>query len=126
MQKRPYKNTGKEISLLGLGCMRLPCKDDNGKWVIDYEKAQEMVDYAYKSGVNYFDTAHMYHDGQSEDFVGVALSKYPRESFNLATKMPIWMCDTPADVERIFNLQLKKCKQLHNRRSLLRPLGPAN
>ena len=106
--------------------MRLPCKDDNGKWVIDYEKAQEMVDYAYKSGVNYFDTAHMYHDGQSEDFVGVALSKYPRESFNLATKMPIWMCDTPADVERIFNLQLKKCKTDYFDFYLLHSLGKDN
>ena len=103
MQKRPYKNTGKEISLLGLGCMRLPCKDDNGKWVIDYEKAQEMVDYAYKSGVNYFDTAHMYHDGQSEDFVGVALSKYPRESL-ISRQKCLSGCAIPLQTLREFSI----------------------
>lgn len=112
MLKRSYKDTGINISVLGLGCMRLP-KITPDKEDIDYEKAQEIVDYAFASGINYFDTAHMYHDGMSEEFVGHALKKYDRDSFYLATKMPIWMAETPADVERIFNLQLEKLQTDH-------------
>lgn len=107
MLKRNYKDTQLAISVLGLGCMRLP-KISADKEDIDYEKAQEMVDYALAHGINYFDTAHMYHDGLSEEFVGKALKKHDRASFFLATKMPVWMAETPADVERIFNLQLEK------------------
>lgn len=109
MEKRRYKNTDMEISLLGLGCMRLP-KLDPEKDEIDYAKAQEIVDYAYAHGINYFDTAYRYHGGDSELFVGQALKKYPRESFYLATKLPIWMAETPEDVERIFNDQLARCQ----------------
>lgn len=106
MLKREYKNTGLSISVLGLGCMRLP-KISPDKEDIDYTKAQEIVDYAFAHGINYFDTAHMYHGGKSEEFVGHALKKYDRGSYYVATKMPVWMADTPADVERIFNQQLK-------------------
>lgn len=102
-----FKGTELSISALGLGCMRLPKvtpeKDD-----IDYPRAQQIVDYAYEHGINYFDTAHMYHGGMSEEFVGHALKKYDRSSYFLASKMPVWMAETPADVERIFNLQLKR------------------
>ena len=51
----------------------------------------------------------MYHDGKSEGFIGKALKKYPRESYNLVSKMPGWEIKEPADVERIFNLQLSRC-----------------
>ncbi len=109
MEKRNYKNTDLKVSLLGMGCMRLPRispdKDD-----IDYDKAQEIIDYAYANGVNYFDTAYGYHSGKSELFVGHALKKYPRESFFLASKMPIWCAKEPADVEKIFYEQLEKCQ----------------
>lgn len=107
MEKRQYKNTEQRISLLGLGCMRLPRLYPD-KQDIDYAKAQEIVDYAYESGVNYFDTAHMYHDGLSEEFVGHALKKYDRSTLHIATKMPMWMAETPADVDRIFKLQLER------------------
>ena len=107
MFKRNYKNTELSISLLGLGCMRLP-KISADKEDIDYKAAQEMVDYALAHGLNYIDTAHMYHDGASEVFVGHALEKYDRSSYFLATKMPVWMAETKADVERIFNLQLER------------------
>ena len=109
MEKRNYKNTGLQVSLLGMGCMRLP-KIDPDKDDIDYEKAQEIIDYAYSHGVNYFDTAYGYHGGKSELFVGEAMKKYPRDSFCLASKMPIWCAEKPEDVERIFNEQLKKCQ----------------
>ena len=109
MEKRMYKDTGVQVSLLGMGCMRLP-RIDPDKNDIDYDKAQELIDYAYSHGVNYFDTAYGYHGGESETFVGHALKKYPRDSFFLASKMPIWCCEKPEDVERIFNEQLKKCQ----------------
>lgn len=108
MLKRTFDLSGEEISVLGLGCMRLPkvCSESEE---IDFEKAQEIVDYAYAKGINYFDTAYMYHGGRSEAFIGKALKKYPRESYNLVTKMPIWEVKEEADLERIFNEQLERC-----------------
>lgn len=107
MIKRNFKNTDLKISLLGLGCMRLP-KIQQDKDDINFEEAQKIVDYAYENGINYFDTAFMYHGGTSEDFLGKALQKFDRSTYFLATKMPVWMADTPKDVEQIFNTQLKK------------------
>lgn len=104
-----FKNV--EVSRLGLGNMRLPCKTPikrEANPLIDYDKAQQIVDMAYQNGVNYFDTAYMYHCGKSEKFIGQALKKYPRESYFLADKLPIWMCKTPADMEKIFNKQLER------------------
>ena len=73
------------LSRLGMGAMRLPMKEEEGS-PIDVEKAQEIIDYAVKNGVNYFDTAYVYHEGKSESFLGKALSKYPRDSFYVADK----------------------------------------
>ncbi|MBS1369251.1 MAG: aldo/keto reductase [Lentisphaeria bacterium] len=86
--------------------MRLPEKD--GK--VDRATAQTMVDRAMAAGCNYFDTAYMYHDGESETFAGDALSKYPRDSYCLTTKMPTPMLKTDADLERIFDEQLRRTK----------------
>ncbi|MFW5889212.1 MAG: aldo/keto reductase, partial [Bacillota bacterium] len=96
-------------SLLGFGCMRFP-KIDSEKPDIDEEQAEEMIDYAYKHGVNYFDTAYPYHQGLSETFIGKVLKKYPRESFYLANKMPGWELETVEDAKRIFSEQLEKCQ----------------
>ncbi|MDR1933358.1 MAG: aldo/keto reductase [Spirochaetales bacterium] len=109
MEKRAFTSLKAEVSLLGFGCMRLP-QLSKDKPDIDYELGQKMIDRAFERGVNYFDTAWMYHEGLSESFVGRALSKYPRESFYLATKMPSWLAESPAGVEKIFSEQLKKCK----------------
>jgi predicted aldo/keto reductase-like oxidoreductase len=108
MEKRAYKDSKEKISLLGFGCMRLPLLKEGGP-EIDAKAAEAMIDYALGHGVNYFDTAHPYHAGLSEPFVGEALSKYPRDSFNLATKMPTWLIESQADVHDIFAGQLKKC-----------------
>jgi predicted aldo/keto reductase-like oxidoreductase len=108
METRRYKKTGETVSLLGFGLMRLPLKE--GSQEIDRVQAQEMVDHAIDRGINYFDTAHMYHEGMSEPFAGEALSKHDRKSFNLATKMPLAFIKTAADVERIFQEQLQKCR----------------
>ncbi|MBE6742035.1 MAG: aldo/keto reductase [Ruminococcaceae bacterium] len=100
-----------EVSRLGLGTMRLPCKTPlkrEANPLIDYEKGCELVDLAYQNGVNYFDTAYIYHVGKSEKFIGSALKKYPRDSYYLADKLPIWMCTKKSDMERIFNKQLER------------------
>lgn len=109
VDRKHFKNI--EISRLGLGNMRLPCKTPikrEANPLIDYNKAQELVDMAYENGVNYFDTAYMYHAGKSEKFIGQALKKYPRESYYLADKLPIWMCKRPADMQKIFDKQLQR------------------
>ena len=109
VDRKRFKNI--EISRLGLGNMRLPCKTPikrEANPLIDYNKAQELVDMAYENGVNYFDTAYMYHAGKSEKFIGQALKKYPRESYYLADKLPIWMCKRPADMQKIFDKQLQR------------------
>lgn len=95
---------GIDVSVLGFGCMRFPVKD--GK--IDEERAEKMLDLAYASGVNYFDTAYPYHNGDSEPFVGRIMSKYPRDSYYLATKLPCWEVKTLEDAKRLFELQCSR------------------
>lgn len=97
-----------KLSALGLGAMRLPASGDNLS-EIDEAAAAEMVAYAMEHGINYYDTAWGYHDGQSEAVIGRLLSKYPRESFYLATKFPGYDLSNMDKVEEIFEAQLKKC-----------------
>lgn len=109
VDKRKFKDIN--ISLLGLGTMRLPCETEQKRESnpnIDYDKAQSLVDLAYKNGVTYFDTAYMYHCGKSEAFIGYALKKYPRDTYFIADKLPIWMCDTKEDMKRVFEKQLER------------------
>ena len=108
MQLRNFAGAGEQLSLLAFGVMRMPVKDEKLS-DIDEQKALQMIDHAYKNGVNYFDTAHLYHDGASQAFIGKALSGYPRESFYLATKMPPWLLEKEGDAQRIFDEQLRSC-----------------
>lgn len=88
MQMRTSPKNGEKVSLLGYGCMRWPMKKgEDGKGHIDQEAVDEMVDYAYRNGVNYYDTSPAYLQGQSEEAAGIALSRYPRESYYIATKL---------------------------------------
>ena len=88
MEYRENPLNGDRISLLGFGCMRWPMvKDADGKEVIDQEAVNEMVDYAIANGVNYFDTSPAYLQGQSEKAAGIALSRYPRDKYFIATKL---------------------------------------
>ena len=105
-----YKDfQSKRLSALGMGAMRLPCIDgDDSK--IDENKTYEMVKYAIENGINYFDTAWGYHNGQSEIVMGKVLSNFDRSSFYLATKFPGYDVSNMTKVEEIFNEQLKKCK----------------
>ena len=108
MEYREMKKTGAKPSLLGFGCMRFPTVNKDGKDVIDREYAAKMLDTAIKSGVNYIDTAFPYHNGESELFLGETLKKYPRDSFYLATKLPMWDVKSADDVKRLFYKQLEK------------------
>ena len=96
---------GRDCSLLGFGTMRFP-KTKEGK--IDEPEAERMLDAAYAAGVNYFDTAYPYHEGDSEPFVGRALSKYPRESYAIATKLPLWVVDSAEAAVEMFEKQLAR------------------
>ena len=85
---RENPKNGDKVSLIGFGCMRWPMvKDASGKDVIDQEAVNEMVDYALEHGINYFDTSPAYLQGQSEKAAGIALSRHPRESYYIATKL---------------------------------------
>lgn len=105
-----YKDFGDlKLSALGMGAMRLPVLDGDDSR-IDEGAAEEMVAYAMGRGINYYDTAWGYHSGNSELVMGKALSKYPRESFYLATKFPGYDLSNMPKVEEIFEKQLEKCR----------------
>ncbi|MBQ3084697.1 MAG: aldo/keto reductase [Clostridia bacterium] len=94
------------VSALGLGCMRLPTVGDQ----IDTEAAAKMVEEALAEGVNYFDTAWVYHGGTSESVMGSLLSRYPRESYYLATKFPGFNNENMERAAEIFEEQLRRCQ----------------
>ena len=105
-----YKDVkDKKLSALGLGAMRLPIMNGDSDGRIDEEQTAKMVDYALDHGINYFDTAYGYHDGQSEIVMGKVLGRYPRESYYLADKFPGYDLSNMDKVESIFEEQLKKC-----------------
>ncbi len=120
MDYRTMDNLGISPSLLGFGCMRFPVTPE-GK--IDEPEAERMLDKAMAAGVTYFDTAYPYHDGASEPFVGKVLKKYDRDSFYLATKLPVWLVQTEEDAERLLNEQLERLQTDHIDFYLLHGLG---
>ena len=102
------RNDFREVSLprLGFGTMRLPMLTDGS---IDEAQVQRMVDCAMEHGVNYFDTAVPYHNGESEAVIGRCLAKYDRESYFLADKFPGHQIAETYDPAAMFESQLKKC-----------------
>lgn len=98
-----------KLSALGMGCMRFPVfEGDYSK--VDKEATREMIDFAMKKGVNYFDTAWGYHEGNSEAVMGEMLKDYPREKFYLATKFPGYDLSNMDKAKEIFEAQLKRCQ----------------
>lgn len=97
-----------QLSALGMGAMRLPVIDGNDA-EIDYAATEKMVAYAMEQGINYYDTAWGYHDGNSEIVMGKILSQYPRERYYLATKFPGYDLANMTKVKEIFEKQLEKC-----------------
>ena len=98
-----------KLSALGFGAMRLPTVNGNDS-DIDEKAAAERVEYAMKNGVNYYDTAWGYHDGNSELVMGKILKNYPREKFYLASKFPGYDLSNMTTVKEIFETQLVKCQ----------------
>jgi len=98
-------------SLLGCGGMRFPVDRETRK--IDEEKAQALIDRAMEAGITYYDTAWNYHEGASESFLGRALSKYPRDRYYLATKLPCWAVDSREKAVEIIERQLERLQTDH-------------
>lgn len=105
MQYRTFNKTGEKVSLLGTGTMRLPlCQDGT----VDRNEAIEMIRHSIDMGVNYVDTAYMYHDGESEKIVGEALKDGYREKVLLADKMPVWLAKDEEKMKELFEEQFAR------------------
>ncbi len=109
MLYRTHPNNGDQLSILGFGAMRLPLKDR----AIDTERATEQLRYSIDHGVNYIDTAWPYHAGESESFLGHALTDGYREKVKLATKLPTWLIESREDMDHYLNQQLQKLNTDH-------------
>lgn len=107
MQYKKFKNKV-SLSRLGMGAMRLPVKGSNAE--IDYEKAKAIIDAGMKSGINYYDTAYIYHGGKSEEFFGEVLKACPRDSFYVADKYNL---QAEPDFEHQFAEQLRRLQMDH-------------
>ncbi len=106
---RRMPGNGDRLSILGLGCMRLPVKE--GK--IDRERAKSQVQYLIDHGVNYIDTAWTYHLGENEPFLGSVLADGYREKVKIATKLPSWTVKSRGEMDRILNSQLERLRTDH-------------
>ncbi|MCK5132150.1 MAG: aldo/keto reductase [Candidatus Sabulitectum sp.] len=110
-----YRKFGKldwEVSALGFGAMRLPTEGkDYGK--IRTEEARTLIRHAIDNGVNYLDTAWIYHRENSEGFLGNALADGYRKKVKIATKMPTWMVEKPGDLDRFFDAQMERLQIDH-------------
>ena len=120
MEMRKFERLGIETSLLGYGCMRFPVNEE-GK--IDEPETEKLLKRAIEGGVNYIDTAYPYHNGESEGFVGRVLKQYDRDSFYLATKLPVWMVDRLEDVDTLFQTQLDRLQTDHIDFYLMHAMG---
>lgn len=107
MQYRKFGTLDWQVSALGFGCMRLPTRDEKiGN--IDQEKTTEMIRFAVDSGLNYIDTAYVYHDQKSEIALGKALEDGYRERVRIATKLPIWLVKQQDDFDTMLAEELQR------------------
>lgn len=112
---------------LGFGLMRLPITDSSNPCSIDQLQVNKMIDYFLEHGFTYFDTAYPYHQGVSEIAARKSLvERYPRESFLLADKMPVWMVTSHEDYQKFFDEQLKRCGVEYFDYYLLHTMGEKN
>ncbi|MGI6724845.1 MAG: aldo/keto reductase [Christensenellales bacterium] len=126
MQTVPFGKTGKIVSRLGFGMMRLPTvKKDDGSQPIDREEAIRMLRYGIDHGINYVDTAYGYHNGESEIVTGLGLKDGYRERVMLASKLPQWLVNKEEDMDRLLDEQLSKLDVSHLDFYLLHALNGA-
>ncbi|MCF0176903.1 MAG: aldo/keto reductase [Bacteroidales bacterium] len=123
MTCRTDPRTGAKVSLLGYGCMRWPMTEEDGKSEIDQEKVNELVDYAIEHGVNYFDTAPVYIQGKSESATAEALSRHPRESYYIATKLSNFSNYTRENSILMYRKSLENLRTDHIDYYLLHAIG---
>lgn len=107
---RPLGGSGVLVSQLGFGAMRLPLKDENDFSSINESRADRMIRSAIDKGVNYLDTAYVYHRGASETYLGKALGNGYREKIFLATKSPVWLLKSREDAMKYLNEQLARLR----------------
>ena len=119
MLYRKIEKNGDEISALGFGAMRLPTKAG----MIDKERAKEQIYYAIDNGVNFIDTALIYHGGASESFLGEILTDEYRKKVKICTKMPSWLVKKYEDMERYLEMQLEMLQTDHIDYYLIHTIG---
>ncbi len=124
MTYRINNGNGDKVSILGYGCMRWPmAKDENGGDVVDQETVNRLVDHSIEHGVNYFDTAPVYLQGQSETATGIALKRHPRESYYIATKLSNFSNWTRENSIAMYKASLKNLQTEYIDYYLLHSLG---
>ena len=98
------------MTKLGMGMMRLPLVDENDQTSIDMEQVNKMVDLYMDAGFNCFDTAFVYHEGVGEAaFRESVVKRYPRDSFKVSTKLPLFVINEESQLEPLFAQQLENC-----------------
>lgn len=106
MEYRKFDTLDIDISLLGLGTMRLPTAPDTNE--VDESASIKMIRYGIDQGINYVDTAYMYHGGKSEIVVGKALKEGYRDKVYLADKMPVWLVKSEEEMYKLFDTQMER------------------
>ena len=110
MQYRTFGKDKRKVSILGFGTMRLPTDDGTMTGTVDEKEAARIVRYGIDHGINYVDTAKIYHGGQCEAILGRILQNGYREKVSIATKLPTWEIETIKDANRIFDEQRRDLK----------------
>ena len=108
MKTRINLKNGSKMSILGFGCMRLPTKNGN----IDEQRSIDLIRSAARAGVNYFDTAYVYHGETSEVALGQGVRDF-RDKVNIATKLPPNRSQSQDDMERFLDTQLQRLQTDH-------------
>ncbi len=105
MLYRKFDRVDSDLSLLGMGAMRLPLLEDGSA---DEAESIRLIRKAIDSGINYLDTAFTYHGGKSEVILGKALKDGYREKALIADKLPIWLVEKEEDTRSYFEKQLQR------------------